>query len=132
MLSTGICEDIITNYLKSDKVVEAIIVDGIAYQNPFKETTHEEVEEYVDDEGNTQKVAISRVDHQFSKRQLRAHLETLDAKFVKYFSNKYSVNSEIILKTASELRSCGSKQINKYIDKTLKSIASNAGALGLC
>lgn len=122
----GVAE-IVKSFLNEDKCIEALIVDGIANQDSWKQEKEKvvETEIEVDDDGNETEVTNKYYKYKnlFDARKLVKHLVNIDADFMQHFTEEYEVkNPNVILET---LKNLTNGKLYKYIDKTLIMLREN-------
>ena len=115
----------IQHYINKKKIVEAIILDTIAFNDTFKHT--KKSVKVANSEGETYRY-IER-ESEFWPFKLVQALSSLSEKdYMKYFTGKYSVKeneAEIALKTVT---SANNQKLYKYLKNTLKSCRADAFA----
>lgn len=108
-------QTIIQELLNDGKYLEALVVDGIAYQDTFTNTTYR-----VDEEDGKMK----RVLNSLSMKKLVNHIISIDRDFIDYFVDTYEVSNRMITNTVQEVsrrkRTEVTKQINQIMSKLKK------------
>lgn len=118
-------ECLISAMLSRGEYIEALIVDGIAYQDSFKAKKIErdvriqtEFGEVVT-EKQTEKLSI------FDARKLVKHLTHIDSQFISNFCKQYSVQKEQADEIFEKLQKTSNPKLYKCIEKTLIEIREN-------
>lgn len=92
--------ELINAVIRHGSLFQAIILDGIIFQDSFNEySTTEKLG--VDEEGN--EIEHTSNYSEFSLDKLFRHLKKLDNDFVEYFSNTYDVDKEVLMTEVSIL-----------------------------
>ena len=115
--------DLVQLYIDKKKIVSAIILDHIMYQNCFKETVKAEVTDEEDEEGNP--VIINHYESKFSTSKLVRALKAIDNHYLDYFMDVYSVNEDDLVAAVNKLLSLSNQSINTRIKKTLAYVKDN-------
>lgn len=128
---------IVHKFLEQDRLIEALIVDGIANYDSFKETktshTQINVEEVidedtglpkVDEEGNVVTVETKEKVYDYSsvfdKRKLVKHLNNINQNFMRtYFVDEYEISVDLADEIYKKLKSMNNTKLYNYIEKTL-------------
>ena len=119
---------IISLFLSQGKVLEAMIVDGIAFQDTFKEAKKKKV--YIDeDSGEEEK--YYEYHHEFSAPRVVRHLREIcensleeRQRFINYFSHSYRVTEEELENSLNYISTRTNQQLSTQIKKTLYTIAN--------
>lgn len=131
-------KELVSNFVKRGRLIEALIVDGIAYQDSFKETekSHYEttVEEVLDEStGEVQideetgqpltieiKEKVTDYDSVFDERRLVRHLNCVDDDFMeRYFNQRYEIPEEVSKEILEKLKKLNNARLYNYIRKTI-------------
>ena len=100
-------KDLIKQFIKNNKGIEALILDGIVNGNTFKS-----------DKNDTES--------SFDTRRLVKHLNNLDENYIEStFCNLYNVSKEDALSFYNKLKEINNKKLYKYINKTLIEVKEN-------
>lgn len=132
----NIVQYIVCKFLNQGRDIEALILDGIACQDSFKETktSHYEVEQEVDEEtGEITEIKEKVYDYSstFDPRKLVKHLNTINQEFMQtYFSSEYDVSLEQCDEILSKLKSLNNTKLYNYIKKTLINIRNDSDIMG--
>lgn len=124
-------ESIINQFLKQDRTIEALILDGICYHDSFKEEVETkkisyEVENQETGEVEIETEKISSYSNTFDARKLVKHLNEIDEAFMNnYFNLKYELSDEQKENTLNKLKSLNNTKLYNYIKKTLINVKSN-------
>lgn len=105
-------KDLIKLFLKKDKGIEALIIDGIVNGDSFKVASKK---------GNVEDVDYDQTSsYNFDMRRLIKHLTNLDEKYIKtVFCPIYNLSKEEGISLFEELKTINNKKLYKYINKTL-------------
>lgn len=117
-------KSLILNYLKKGRVIEALVLDGIAYQDAYKEvkTEHQMTVYETNEEGEEEsyKETVTGTKTLFDERKLVAHLANINQSFMhEYFANEYEVTSEETEDIFSKLKTLNNAKLYQMIRKTL-------------
>lgn len=115
-------KSLINLFLEENKVIEALIIDNIAFGDSVKEDKIKYNYTYVDDETKEEvNETTYRYAHQFNPRKLVKQLTDINEKyFTDYFNKEYHVTDyHPILETLKKL---DNSKLYKEIEKTLMSI----------
>lgn len=105
----------IQKIIDKEKLVEAIILDTIAFGDSQKETKH--VNKYVDDEGNETKT--TNYSYEFWRFRCAKSLNELPEDYLKYFLSNYDVKKELIEAAINQIKKASNAKLYSYIDKCL-------------
>jgi len=119
------CKDIVNLYLNKNKIIEAIIIDAIAYQDSYKEIEVKKKYSYEEPENEDDEKPIGSIISEFSPKKVVKHLSSLNNIFALYFMNKYSVQKEFLFKAIEDLNNSSNNKLYKYLDKTLQDLKNN-------
>ena len=131
----SVIQYIVTKFLTQGRSIEALILDGIACQDSFKETktSHYEVDEEIDEEtGEITEVKEKVYDYSstFDPRKLVKHLNTINQDFMKnYFSIEYDVSLAECDEILKKLKGLNNTKLYNYIKKTLINIRQDSDIL---
>lgn len=106
---------IVQDYLNKNKIIEAIILDTIAFKDTFKHNKKVIIE--VNDEGEEEK----RVEHstEFWPYKLVQFVSKLPEDYDKYFLHKYKVAVNKLNVALETIRKANNQKIYKMLDATL-------------
>lgn len=106
---------IVQDYLNKNKIIEAIILDTIAFKDTFKHNKKVIIE--VNDEGEEEK----RVEHstEFWPYKLVQFVSKLPEDYDKYFLHKYNVAVNKLNVALETIRKANNQKIYKMLDATL-------------
>lgn len=114
---------LVESFLNKDKTIEALIIDGIAYQDSFKD---KKVVAYTQDEDGTRHRGYTSTQSSFDMRRLVKHLTTLDDEFMQgYFCDKYNWPKNKGEELLEKMHKTSNVKLYKYIEKTLEEIKQN-------
>ena len=107
---------IVQEYVDKNKIIEAIILDSIAYQETYRK--NKKVVKTVDEFGNVEK--HTEYSTEFWPYKLVQFVSQLPADYDKYFSKKYTV-APVKLDVALEtIRKANKQKLYKYLSRTLE------------
>lgn len=114
---------LIIELLNRNEGLEALIIDGIANFDSYKEKKQVKYETEIDAEsGEETKVKYDQVTTQFDARKLVKHLNLINEDFMKYFCQTYSVEESKGLALYEKLKNTNNTKLYKCIKKTLMEI----------
>ena len=126
---SNIVQYIVQKFINQGRSIEALILDGIANHDSFKETKtshiEKDVEEVIDDEtGEVSEVETEEkvydYSYSFDKRRLVKHLNAINEDFMKnYFSEEYQVSMADCDLILQKLKKMNNTKLYNYIEKTL-------------
>ncbi len=122
---SNIVQYVVTKFLNSGRTIEALILDGIANHDSFKETkTSHYVYDTEIDEKTGEEVEVKEkvydYNSTFDPRKLVKHLNTINQDFMKnYFSIEYGVSLDECENILHKLQSLNNAKLYNYIKKTL-------------
>jgi hypothetical protein len=114
-LGTSAAISMVQTYINRNKLVEAIILDTIAF-NDVQKTTKQTVKD-LDIEGNPRK--YTKVYKEFWPYRCVQILSTLPADYATYFNRKYMVNAEEFDAALSAVRKANNQKLYRFLDRTL-------------
>lgn len=121
-------KDIIALLIKQNKIIDALIIDGIAFHNSTKviKTVNKKVNAL-----NEAEKSISYC-HSFSQRLLTQHLKEIAGSsglerknLISYFENSYDLNTSELDTAFSKITTLSSNQLSNKIKKLLDSIKTD-------
>lgn len=113
--ANGFAQALIQKFVNKNKVIEAIIMDTIAFHNFDKMT--KTVNKTISPEGKTVKTTTEY--HEFSPRQCVKYLSALPTDYAKYFSQKYIVKEPIVEAAVAKVRASNNQKLYKYLRAAL-------------
>ena len=114
---------LVQNLIDEGSLYEAIVLDGILYQDSFVDDSTLEIVGQ-DDEGNN--IEHMHCTSNFSMRKLCAHLRQLNQNFRNYFLESYIDVDESALDVAiNAFTSSGTKKVNNVVNKCLMKLKDN-------
>lgn len=129
---SNVVQYIVSKFLNQGRSIEALILDGIANQDSFKETTtsHYEIDrkEVIDEDTGEIKVVETKekvydYSSTFDPRKLVKHLNTINQDFMKnYFSIEYGVTLDQCTTILNKLKNLNNTKLYNYIKKTLENV----------
>lgn len=111
-------ELLIQNFIDNKKLVEAIIIDTIAFNDCQKYS--KTVEEKTDEEGKPFKV--TQEFSQFWPYKVVQILSKLPGNYLEYFSSKYKIVTEEFQAALGAVRGANNQKLYKYVQNTVKSL----------
>lgn len=108
---------LVTSFIKKNEYIEALIVDGIANGDPFKD---------VKEKTSDGKTSVNAV---FNPRLLVKHLNNIDEKSLKQFIKNYHINDSMQALILEKLKSSSNTKLYKCITKTLIEIKQTPSLL---
>lgn len=113
-------EEIIDMFIKKDKIIEAIIVDGIINYDTFNEKkSKESIIVYDTDAGEKKEETITKVTSEFNPKKLVRYLNMIDQTFIQGFCSNHSIEEGKSLIVFDKLKKMSNSKLYKYIEKTL-------------
>lgn len=118
--ASGFCraEDIIQEFINNRKLVEAIIFDNIANQDPFRHDKKVVKEE----NGDNEVVRYTEYSTQFWPYKLVRILSDLPQNYFTYFKEKYAVNTKDLQIALEAVQTAPNRKLYNYIDKAVDSL----------
>lgn len=118
-------KSLINLFLEEDKLIEAVIIDSIAYGDSLKEDKNKYIYTYMDKNEKGEDVEVSetnyRYAHEFNARKVVKQLTELNDKyFTEYFTKEYNVKDYHPI--LEKIKSLDNNKLYKVIEKTLMSI----------
>lgn len=126
--------ELVKNLLNNSKFMDALVVDGILYQDVFDEVkTKETMQVYVDDdeEGNPiyEDEEYYKYSHVFNLKKLVKHIKHLDSDFTQYFVKFYDMDPELSKKFKEKVDSISPNRVNIVVKRTLYNLAKDKNIL---
>lgn len=109
--------NLVQTYINNKKLVEAIILDTIAFNDVNKET--KKVVKYTDPDGNPKK--YTQIYREFWPFRCVQILSQLPETYASYFGEKYKFNPAEFDKALAAIRGATNQKLYKYLDRTLSS-----------
>lgn len=123
-------EELINLFLAHHNPVGAIILDGIAYQDSFKDNKISHYVDEKDSQGRDIKKKYSTMTSNFDMRKLVRHLKTIDEKFIyDYFCKKYDLKDVPKESLVTLFSNMNYNKIHRSIEKTFREIRENKNLL---
>ena len=126
--------DLVDMYVRENKILEAIIVDFIGFQDVLKQqkTSFVQIENVIDEEDPDKVKEVKskeyRYSYSFDKNKLKNRLLGIDQSYLEYFANNYIQDGqrEIFEDTSNKLlnKKIKSAEIKMSIDNTLLDLSS--------
>jgi hypothetical protein len=113
--ATAAATSLVQSYINKNKIVEAIILDTIAFNDVNKET--KKVVKYVDLEGNPKK--YTQTYKEFWPFRCVQILSQLPDTYASYFGKKYQFNPAEFDQALAAIRGATNQKLYKYLDRTL-------------
>lgn len=105
----------IQSFIDRQKLVEAIILDTIAFNDTQKEVKSTQIGQ--DEEGN--EIKYSTTTYEFWKFKCIKNLANLPEDYADYFLENYEVKPEAFLAVLEKIRAANNQKLYKYLDKCL-------------
>ena len=116
-------KELVEIFLGNNKLLEALIVDGVAYQDSFKTTKVSIKQEGINSQGQTVMKRYSKETDMFDMRKLVKHLSTIDTNFIRdYFCSTYFISPEKGEEILSRVSEMSNPKWYKCIQKTFLEI----------
>lgn len=115
----------IQSFVNKDKLVEAIILDTIAFNNADR--VDKVRKKAVDSEGK--EYGYTEVYSSFWKARAIKYLNTLPKWYAKYFKANYEVREDLLDVALQAIRSASGQKLNRYMTNTLKEAKLTAKVL---
>ena len=123
MDTDGIDKYFINYFLKSNRVIEALIIDGILHQDTFKVYKEKKSISIPQETGEVVDFTYISRTEEFNARMLVKYLKDLKKDFVtNYFCTKYSIPVDKVMKGYNKLKTLNSPELYKMISNTLNEI----------
>jgi len=117
---------LIQDLIVSGKEIEAIIIDGIALGDSFKETKSTNYIEVFDEDGNKVKEKCYNYSTSFDPKRLVKYLNSINQEFMlNHFCKCYKLSDNEGIKLLNHLKSLKNPQLYKYIESTLNDLRQN-------
>lgn len=123
--------DFIKKFFIADKPIQALILDGICYQDSFKEIKTKVSNTYTDDEGREFVDRGFSYKYEFNERKLVDQLCILDGTFSKYFIDKYDISDSDFTNALTELKKMNRADLHWAIKKALLEFKKNKELLSI-
>jgi hypothetical protein len=114
--STAVANSLIQRCINNKKIVEAIILDTIAFNDVQK--VHKKVIKDVDSEGNS--IRYTQTSSEFWSFRCVQILSNLPVDYASYFKKHYNVLEPELEAALSVIRAANNQKLYRYLDKTLK------------
>lgn len=110
--------DIVQEYINQNKIVEAIILDTIAFTDSFKhnKTTIKEITE----QDEVQKYI--KYDSEFWPYKVVQNVSKLPADYAVHFTKRYNIAANKLSVALEAIRKASNQKLYKYLDKTLADV----------
>lgn len=119
--SNAAVTSIIQRYINQDKIVEAIILDTIAFNDTIRYTTKKVKQANADGETQEYKQSFA----EFWPHKCVQLLAKLPGDYDKYFKSKYYVKTEILDAGLQSVRTAPNQKLYRYLRSTLKDCKKN-------
>lgn len=123
-------KELVNLLLKNKKPMEALVADGIAYQDSFrtkKQTSHFKD---LDSQGNEVNKRVITKSESFDMRMLVKHLSTIDSEFIKnYFCSTYYLSQDEGNSILEQVSKMSNPKWYNCIKKTMLEIKDNPNLL---
>lgn len=115
--SIDYCHNLIQNWLDANKIMEALIVDCICYQDVFKATSKKTKTNELDKYRHP--IVYTQIVTSFSNKKLIDHLLDLDDRFVDYFTANYAIDKEVLLQKTNKFKVLSRPQLANLVKKCM-------------
>lgn len=126
-VDTNGSKSLIQSLIEKNKIVEAIMLDRIAFGDTCKETKN--ISYYTDDDGNAEK--YTNYGHQFMESRLIKALNSLPVDYAKHFSTTYEVRPEILTAGITAISKSNSKKLYTAWEKLKSYLLADSDLLSL-
>ena len=123
--------DFIKKFFTSGKPVKAFILDGICYQDSFKENKKKIVNEYTDENGRDTKDVGFSYSYEFNERKLVDQLDAINSDYINYFKDKYSITDNDFTSALTDLKKMNRADLHWAIKKLMIELKSNKELLAI-
>lgn len=140
--------EIVKQLLSESKIMDALVVDGILYQDVFDEikekdtmkieARNEDGQVIYDDDGNVvyEEEEYFKYSYQFNLKKLVKHIKYLNDKeqnpnFTKYFVKQYDLKGEDEEKFLRKINSISKNGLSKVVQRTLYNLSRDKNILNL-
>lgn len=115
--------DLVQSYIDRHKVVQAIILDHIMYQDSFITKSKQVNTGEVDEDGKP--VIITEYHYTYSPAKLTKSLRAMDNRYIDYFVDKYIVTEDEVVEAIHSLLSISRQAVSDKIKRLLNRIKNN-------
>ena len=133
-------EAIVQTFLDKNKIVQAILLDRIAFDNSSRETKRSYTQHYTEVVKNNktgedveveQTYACAGYSHSFLKGSITKIVKALPDNYQAYFLNKYNIKKEIFEAGLAAIKTARNQKLYKYMEAALQDIRSNPNLISL-
>ena len=118
--------ELVELFLKSNKKLEALVIDGVAYQDSFKNQSNTIKQTGINSQGKEVIKRYKTTTETFDMRKLVKHLSTIDEKFIKdYFCSTYFLSERDSKDIMLKLSAMNNPKWYTCIKKTFEEIKSD-------
>ena len=123
----------IQHYINKKKLIEAIILDNIAFGDSQKEVKHtsKQINRYIDEETGEEKTEeekITTYTSEFWEFKCVQNLSKLTSEYADYFLNNYEVKPEELNAALDVIKRASNAKLYTYLRKCLESCRASMGA----
>lgn len=123
-------DDVIQTYINQDKIVEAVVIETIAYNDTMKVTTETKTRIVQEEDPKTKKLVDKEVKYKVNYTELwrykiAQYLMNLPEDYVETFKNRFKVTAEKLVMAVDAIRKAKNTKIYKFIDNTLLDAKNN-------
>lgn len=108
---------LIQHFIDNNKIIEAIILDNIAFDNCMR--TKSTKKTYIDEDGKESSYKVET--NEFYARQCVQSLVHLPTNYLDYFKNSYTIEIKKLSAALDRIKSSNTTKLNKFLVKTLES-----------
>lgn len=120
----------VSSLVEQGRLLDAIVVDAIAYQDVFVENSTTINTGEVDEEGEP--IEYTKCTSTFSEVKLGQHLKSINDTLINYYVNEYGMNREEVSDLASRLGSYNRNKLRSMLVASLERIRHSKELLSLC
>lgn len=125
------CRILVTTLLSRGEGIEALIIDGIANYDTFKDIKEKKIENHYDEElGENMEKEYIRINTEFSPRKLVKHLNEIDERFILRFCDTYKIEESKGKAIYEKLKTLTNTKLYKIITKLQQEVRNTPELLG--
>lgn len=121
---------LVQTLLKRGENLEALIIESIAYHDPFKEKKTVKIASDIDEKtGEEFEYKYNSISPQFDSRHLIKHLSSLGEDFIYNFCESYDINTDVGDQLLAKLKKLSNVKLYKAVQKILTEIRQSPDLL---
>lgn len=121
---------LVLTFLNRGEGIEALIVDGIANRDSFKESIDQEIDTRYDEEtGEAYTEERKTITQTFNERKLVHHLNSINESFMRRFCEEYAIEKATGDAILDKLQTLSNYKLYNYVKKTLLEIKNKPDLL---